>query len=1032
MHSLAPNDDAGETAGRHLPPFRPRFCLVVAAMAAAALSMSTAGAQEADEDAEAEEAAEEMEVVVVTGTRLARQPSELSRDVIVLDRDSIVASGELTLPRLLRQLPQNINGTNETYGSDLNGVTNITGASTVNLRGLGSESTLILVDGRRVGYSGLLGGVTDIASIPLSMVERIEIITDGASAIYGSDAVGGAVNIITRKDYEGVTVTVDYGRPDKPGYDETRASIAAGWNMAGARMTAGWEHFYDSGLDASQRDSDVHLYNIDRTGQKNGLAGPQMRAFSWFFDDSCDDDRAVVYMYNGRVITRADYANLSDTQKASAVCHADVTLPAGFMAGDDLNGIMIFGPPNWDNAAEFGTSLRPEQRQNAFNVGAEYDVSDMLTLRGNVRFVNRETTSNQGLSSISNTLHAGNPFNPFGRAVTIRGQILNAPPRHFASDKEDLAIQAGANGTIGVSDWTWDAEFGSVKEEIDAQRLNVLDGQTIGNGMNSDGVTESRIDVIRGITAEECDAALGPAGGTRVTYSPFFGGVCTVWGAPPDPIDPFGDLSGYITEGLTTASTNEQTQFRVQAGGELFEVPGGGVGVVVGYEYRNDVLDTMSEFHSVTGTCSGISCPNQSPVGASAFNTRVSRDIHAASFEGSVPLVKGGSALPFLEDFVLTVSGRYDSYSNVDVEYRDSASGDAGTDTPQDPGAEFTWSLGFSYSPHDQVRIRADTRTSFVAPQLNQLIHATMERSPAAPFRGLYFTKPDSQGRTQTHNNVFNNTGGNDKLEPETAESNSLSVEWTGIPGFTLKAGWSDTVFENRIAYFSSLTDIDPDNLPSNVVYIPGEDIYVRDDRWINVSSVERAGVDLEVGYALGTDHGNYDLTIRRSYTTKFKVFVDPTSGESQSVLKVKDNVAASRDALLGAVPVHSTYAQLSWRRGGLSVSADAQSATDTFTVRSGGTDGYAYRTDPATIVDLVVVYDFGEDTLFDAPDWMDDVRATLTVNNVTDAFARNSQIDRGLSPTDPEYTEVYTINPAYEWSQGRAFRLTISKELSF
>ena len=116
---------------------------------------------------------------------------------------TIRASGELTLARVLRQLPQNVNGTNETYGSELNGSNNVTGASTVNLRGLGSESTLILVDGRRVGYSGLLGGVTDISSIPLSMVDRIEILLDGASAVYGSDAVGGVVNIITRKDYSG-------------------------------------------------------------------------------------------------------------------------------------------------------------------------------------------------------------------------------------------------------------------------------------------------------------------------------------------------------------------------------------------------------------------------------------------------------------------------------------------------------------------------------------------------------------------------------------------------------------------------------------------------------------------------------------------------------------------------------------------------------------------------------------------------------------------------------------------------------------
>ena len=146
-----------------------------------------------------------------------------------MDQQAIRATGEFTLSRVLQQLPQNVNGTNATYGSKLNGVNNKTGAATVNLRGLGSESTLILVDGRRVGYSGILGGVTDISTIPLSMVDRIEILLDGASAVYGSDAVGGVVNIITRSDYTGVEVDVDYSRPHKSGFDETRVSIAGGF-----------------------------------------------------------------------------------------------------------------------------------------------------------------------------------------------------------------------------------------------------------------------------------------------------------------------------------------------------------------------------------------------------------------------------------------------------------------------------------------------------------------------------------------------------------------------------------------------------------------------------------------------------------------------------------------------------------------------------------------------------------------------------------------------------------------------------------
>lgn len=174
-----------------------------------------------------------IEEVVTTGTRLQQNPGELAGQLVVLDEAAIRASGEVTLERLLRQLPQNLNPTTEKFGSRFNTGTNLTGGSTVNLRGLGSESTLILVDGKRIGYNGLLGGVTDVSAIPLAMVERIEIVLDGASAVYGSDAVGGVVNIITRKDYEGIELDVGYDWPNQAGYDESRIGITASQMLEG-------------------------------------------------------------------------------------------------------------------------------------------------------------------------------------------------------------------------------------------------------------------------------------------------------------------------------------------------------------------------------------------------------------------------------------------------------------------------------------------------------------------------------------------------------------------------------------------------------------------------------------------------------------------------------------------------------------------------------------------------------------------------------------------------------------------------------
>ena len=337
---------------------------MLAIFAGLALSMNLAMAQEdADADADADEEEESLELreVTVTGSRLGRPASELSGNLIVLDREAIRATGELTLARVLRQLPQNVNATNETYGARLNGAENRTGGATVNLRGLGSESTLILVDGRRIGYSGLFGGVTDISTIPLSMVDRIEILLDGASAVYGSDAVGGVVNIITRKDYTGVEVDLNYGRPQKSGYDESRANVSTGFAWEGGRANVGYEYFNDSGLDASLRDriTEENRRNVG-ANDFNQPFGPQIRVSNNSYGTDCFPTNAVVYELGGNIITRAAYNALDPASQEMATCRVDVTLPLGFQHTDDLNSIDLFGLQDWGSAGELGISLEAE------------------------------------------------------------------------------------------------------------------------------------------------------------------------------------------------------------------------------------------------------------------------------------------------------------------------------------------------------------------------------------------------------------------------------------------------------------------------------------------------------------------------------------------------------------------------------------------------------------------------------------------------------------------------------------------------
>ena len=991
------------------------FAWLLSMIAGLALSLSVAMAQEEAGEAEEEEALE-LSDMRVTGSRLNRPPGELSGNLIVLDREAIRATGELTLSRVLRQLPQNVNATNETYGSTLNGARNVTGASTVNLRGLGSESTLILIDGRRVGYSGILGGVTDISTIPLSMVDRIEILLDGASAVYGSDAVGGVVNVITRRDYSGVELDANYGRPHKSGFSETQASVGGGFAWESGRLNASYEFFRDSGLDASDRDSIVvaNRSTLQTSGQKNTAPGPRIRVYTNFYDDTCeasrpiwDRRRAVVFELDGSIISRTEYAALAPERQAMATCINDFTLPAGFQHTDSLSSLDIVGEPHWGEAAEQGRSLRPERQRHSVFFGIDQELTGSLVLHGNIRATRKDAESQDGLISVGATLHAGSPFNPFGTQVSLTGVSPDYPPTTYDSTTDELYLGLGLEGELGS--WSWQADFSSSRSEQDTQRLNVRD-PAYGLGVNSDGVSEAVIGRFSGILQPACADKVGELGGTRYRYSSFFGGQCTVYGAPPDPINPFGDISPYIIPDVYSGSKNQQMQFEALARGELFRAPGGAIALVVGYDYRQDTLDSFNEMANYLASATAT--------GNAAFNTKISRDNHAAFLEGLIPLVGADNAMPGVQRLNLTFSGRYDSYSNVEVDYRQTESAAAESVEANDPGSEFTWSAGLVYRPNDTALFRGKLSTSFVAPQLNQLLRKSLyEGNPRTLY---YYTSPaGNRIGTLPSSKVFGFSGGNEHLKSETADTLGFSAEFSPnlLPGVFFKAAWSDTEFKDRI-YKLPVPVIHLDDLPSNVTYNETEDIYILDDRWINVSAIERSGMDYEMGYEWQMGLNDYKITVRRSYTNKYRVQVDPSSGIVHNLVSSRDD-SGPEDTVLPPVPKHKTTAQFTWSRGSLFMSLDIEGSAATERIGS----SFIYVDEPATLFDLVLGYGFDDNVLFSAPGWLDGVELTLTVNNLTNAFPdyTRTSVSSGESVTN-------RINPLTEWTQGRSYRLNVHK----
>ena len=193
------------------------------------------------------------DVIVVTGTNIRGTPP--ASPVRVISRDEIDLTGASTVGELLETIPQNFGGgfnEDSTNTSEFSSAV-FSGKSTVNLRGLGSSATLVLFNGKRLAASGG-DSLVDVSSIPLAAVDRIEILTDGASAIYGSDAVAGVVNFVMRRDYEGAETRAQYGTVTDGDLDEYQIAQTIGKSWGNSNILASYQYYNRGDLDAVDRD----------------------------------------------------------------------------------------------------------------------------------------------------------------------------------------------------------------------------------------------------------------------------------------------------------------------------------------------------------------------------------------------------------------------------------------------------------------------------------------------------------------------------------------------------------------------------------------------------------------------------------------------------------------------------------------------------------------------------------------------------------------------------------------------------------
>jgi iron complex outermembrane receptor protein len=206
----------------------------------------------------------QLDWVEVTGTHIKRTDMEGPSSVLVIDREKIDQTGSTTVSELLRRLPMNYGESFDekfSYGFS-------PGSSGMSMRGLGQENTLVLLNGQRLANYGFAQNIADtfvnLNSIPLSAIERVEILKDGASAIYGSDAIAGVINIILRKDYEGTEIAATYGGTSYGDGNEAILSLISGWNTAKSNLTFVLDYLNRSSISRADRDFSK---NADHTSQ---------------------------------------------------------------------------------------------------------------------------------------------------------------------------------------------------------------------------------------------------------------------------------------------------------------------------------------------------------------------------------------------------------------------------------------------------------------------------------------------------------------------------------------------------------------------------------------------------------------------------------------------------------------------------------------------------------------------------------------------------------------------------------------------
>lgn len=861
-----------------------RLALALSAAFVASMSLGApvAHAQSDSAAAQTKPATTNLQTIEVTGTRIKKAEVEGQTPILTISAKDIEATGLGSIGDVIQRLSVSGSSLNTKFNSagnfgfaaDGSGVGS--GSTTISLRNLNAKRTLILVDGLRWVNESSASGVSaavDLNTIPASIVERIEILKDGASSLYGSDAIAGVINIITKKKQDGVGVGLYYGDYQVGDGKTYSGHVSMGAQTDRATVFFDVSHFKQNGISAG--DWDQSSFPTPGAGLSGGSSYiPHTRTI--FFPSDPNNT------YGGLCPPTSSGATRCNIAANGTVIGGPQSFPSGFHQFTNADRF---------NYAPYNLLLTPNERTGIFGQGS-YDVTDNVKfyvkgLYNTRKSVNQAAPEPIGLGSALNTSDLGlttgvdvtNPYNPFGVTLDPGSNLLGlgrrpveGGPRVFQQDVDTRYIATGLQGFFGTADrdFNWDVNY--VTSTNNAT-------QTVHGTYNIAHIAR----------------ALGPLADCTGSCVPLniFGG--------PGSITP--DMLQYIQFIENDRSTNKLDMFTANLSGDAFSMPAGMLTFATGYEHRRLFGSYTPDSIVIAGESNGVpSLPTSGKYSIDEFY-----------LELNAPLLKDMAMAKSLD---LSVATRYSDYSTF------------GTTTNSKAGLR--WQL------NDDLTLRGTWSQGFRAPSIGELFGspARFDASIQDPCNGATGTMAANciaQGVANpatfaaSNTQISTRTGGNSALRPETSRGVTTGAVYS--PSWATDTSWSqrmdfeltyfDIKVNNSIQAPDAQTQLNrcvETNSPTfctGIVRGLSGDIINFSNFLQNLGTVKTSGYDFGATWASPeTSVGTFGAGVSTTYTSKYSsVAQDSGLAEPLTVGLETNNQAIPK----WRTTVNATWAYRSW-----------------------------------------------------------------------------------------------------------------------